>query len=190
MRMPPENTPMHSSIIETSRLLLRHWLPTDTEPFTRMNADADVMRYYPEPYTKERTQALVASIQQELQQYGFGLYAAQEKESGQFMGYIGLHRATFAASFCPCVEIGWRLDKAFWNKGFATEGAKACLAHAFQHLGLHTVYSFTAMLNAPSQRVMQKIGMRFVQHFQHPELTEGHPLCPHVLYGAHAEAQE
>lgn len=180
----------NATLIETPRLLLRHWLPTDTCPFTQMNADADVMRYYPEPYTQERTQALVASIQQELQQCGFGLYAAQEKESGEFMGYIGLHRATFDASFCPCVEIGWRLGKTYWNKGFATEGATACLAHAFQHLGLHTVYSFTAVLNAPSQRVMQKLGMRFVQHFQHPALPEGHPLRPHVLYAAHADAQE
>ncbi len=181
---------MNTSELETPRLRLRHWLPTDIEPFMCMNADAEVMHYFPEPYTRERTQALVQSIQQEFRQYGYGLYAAEEKESGQFMGFIGFHHATFTADFCPCVEIGWRLSKAFWNKGLATEGALACLAHGFRHFGFAKVYSFTARVNTPSQRVMQKIGMRFMQHFQHPTLPQGHPLRPHVLYVAHAATQE
>lgn len=168
--------------IETPRLLLRRWRETDLNAFIRLNADPDVMRYFPEAYGEERTKQFYSMIQEEFLQCGYGLYAVEEKSSHCFIGFIGFHLARLATDFCPCVEIGWRLNKAYWNKGYATEGAKACLKHGFASLGFHKVYSFTAVKNIPSQRVMQKIGMRFYQHFEHPEIIEDHPLRPHVCY--------
>lgn len=147
-----------------------------------MNSDPAVMRYFPDLYSRERTKEVFGNIQREFTDYGYGLYAAEEKVSGQFMGYIGFHQADFAVDFCPCVEIGWRLDKAFWNKGYATEGAQACLMHGFNNIGLTKIYSFTAVVNLPSERVMQKIGMHFERYFEHPGLPKGHSLRPHVLY--------
>lgn len=181
---------MTECAVETPRLLLRHWQPSDYEPFVRMNADAAVMCYFPAPYSPEQSQHLFESIQQELADYGYGLYAAQEKTSGQFMGFIGFHQAMFGADFCPCIEIAWRLLPSFWNKGYATEGARACLDYGWQILGLSTVYSFTAAVNAPSERVMHKIGMCFERLFEHPSLPQGHPLRPHVLYVARAKLPE
>ena len=173
---------MNDPLIETSRLLLRHWQPADLKPFMLMNADLDVMRFFPEPYSQQQSKTLFDRIGQALKEEGYGLYAVEEKMSGQFMGYIGFHRADFAADFCPCIEIAWRLDKAFWNKGYATEGARACLHHGFNHLGFTKINSFTAALNLPSKRIMQKIGMQFTCCFEHPGVPEKHPLRPHVLY--------
>lgn len=170
--------------IETPRLLLRRWRQSDLDLFAEMNADPEVMRYFPEPCSQERTKTLFDAIQREFADYGYGPFAAEEKTTGQFMGCIGFHRAEFAVDFCPCIEILWRLGKAFWNKGYATEGAKACLKHGFSRLGFDKLYSFTAVINLPSERVMQRIGMKLERHFEHPEVPEGHPLRPHVLYVA------
>ena len=168
--------------IKTPRLLLRRWRETDLGAFTKMNADPEVMRHFPEAYSEERTKQFYNIIQKEFSEYGYGLYAVEEKSNSSFIGFIGFHWARFAADFCPCIEIGWRLDKDYWNKGYATEGAKACLEYGFAHLGFDSVYSFTSNKNIPSQRVMQKIGMRLYQHFEHPEIAENHPLRPHVCY--------
>ena len=168
--------------IETERLILRHWKDTDLDPFISMNADTTVMRFYQDTLSAEETRAFFNSIKQELSEYGYGLYAVEEKKSGHFIGYIGFHWAGFDMDFCPCIEIGWRLDKPYWNKGYATEGAAACLKYGFESLSFNEVVSFTSIENIASQRVMQKIGMRFERYFEHPNIAEGHPLRPHVLY--------
>ena len=168
--------------IETPRLYLRRWEQADLDTFAAMNAEKEVMRYYPETFSRERTEETYRIVQAEFAENNFGLYAAEEKSSGSFMGYIGFHHANLDTGFCPCVEIGWRLAKQFWNNGYATEGARACLAHGFSNLGFSEVYSFTAVANTPSQNVMRKIGMQFYEHFEHPGIPAGHPLRPHVCY--------
>lgn len=173
-----------SIFIETSRLLLRGWHEADLEDLIQMNADPEVMRFFPEPYSEDRSRDQYRLIQNEFEQVGFGLYAAEAKCSGEFMGYIGFHQASLQVDFCPCVEIAWRLAKRFWNQGYATEGAAACLAHGWNRLDFERVYSFTAVLNLPSQRVMQKSGMQLNQYFDNPELPPDHPLGPHVCYVA------
>ena len=169
-------------VIETQRLLLRRWQESDLDVFMLMNTDPDVMHYFPDTLNAEETKSFYDSIQQEISEYGYGLYAVEEKDSGCFIGFIGFHWASFEADFCPCVEIGWRLDKRYWDKGYATEGAKACLKHGFENLAFDEVVSFTAVKNAPSQRVMQKIGMQFQGYFDHPKVSMDHPLRSHVLY--------
>src|SRR5262249_46282144 len=90
----------------------------------------------------------------------------------------------FDAHFTPCVEIGWRLSADHWGRGYATEGAAAALAFGFNVLGLPQVVSFTAAPNLRARRVMEKIGMKHdpEDDFDHPSLSEGHPLRRHVLY--------
>lgn len=168
--------------LETPRLLLRRWLQADLEPFTRLNADAETMRYFPEPYSAKHSKDMFGRIEREFSECGFGLYAVEEKASGSFIGFTGFHRATMETSFCPCIEIGWRLDKSRWNRGYASEAAAACLRHGFTALGFDAVYSFTAVSNLPSQRVMRKIGMELALYFDHPALPESSPLRPHVCY--------
>ncbi|NWQ42821.1 GNAT family N-acetyltransferase [Bacillus sp. EB106-08-02-XG196] len=168
--------------LETSRLKLRDWEDTDLEPFSRLNADEKVMKYFPKTLSSEETTVFYKSIISEFIECGFGLYAVDVKENKEFIGFIGFHRANFEADFTPCVEIGWRLKQEAWGKGYATEGAAACLQYGFKELGFSDIYSFTADVNTPSKNVMIKIGMSFIKYFNHPKIEIKSPLNTHVLY--------
>ena len=171
-------------MIETARLLLRRWKDSDREPFARLNADPQVMEFFPRPLTRPESDALAERIERGIEERGFGLYAAELRESGAFIGFIGLSVPAFEARFTPCVEIGWRLAAGYWNRGLATEGARAVARHAFEGLALQAIVSFTAVQNLASRRVMEKIGMTRdpSDDFDHPHLPEGHRLRRHVLY--------
>ena len=172
---------MRNSIIETDRLILRLWKSEDLPLFTEMNKDPRVMRYFPAILTDEQTESFYNRIQSEFERNGWGLYAVELKSNGTFIGYVGLHEIGFDADFTPGVEIGWRLATDFHNQGLATEAAKEVLKLSKQN-GLQRLYSFTAKQNAPSERVMQKIGMTKVGEFEHPNLSTSSPLRTHVLY--------
>lgn len=171
--------------IETDRLILRQWTKDDLTPFILMNQNPEVMKYFPKISTPEETENLYNIIIQEFSQSGYGLYATEEKQSGSFIGFIGFHFTKLDLDFCPSIEIGWRLNNLYWNKGYATEGAKACLEHGFKFLNFDEIYSFTSIENKQSQRVMQKIGLKFNQYFNHPAVTENHPLEKHICYYIH-----
>ncbi|GKU75673.1 GNAT family N-acetyltransferase [Paenibacillus sp. L3-i20] len=168
--------------IETARLQLRDWEQRDLEPFSQLNADEEVMTYFPKTLSIEETETFYQSIMSEFKDSGFGLYAVEVKENKEYIGFIGFHKAIFAADFTPCIEIAWRLKRDAWGKGYATEGAAACLQYGFGELGFKDIYSFTADINTPSKKVMQKIGMKFVNEFNHPKVEKGSPLYKHVLY--------
>jgi RimJ/RimL family protein N-acetyltransferase len=142
------------------------------------------MEFLPKRLTREESDAMVDRIEEHLRAKGFGLYAAELRSEGRFVGYIGLHIPTFKAHFTPCVEIGWRLASDVWGQGLATEGARAVIRHAFEDLGLSEIVSFTVPANHRSIRVMQKIGMTrdVAEDFEHPALPVGDPLRRHVLY--------
>ena len=169
-------------IISTARLKLRRWTDSDIAPFVRMNQDAEVMRYFPRPNTAEETMAFTQRIETFFDEHGYGLFALESKATGEFIGYTGFAKPRFESWFTPCTEIGWRLKREAWGRGYATEAARACLDYGFQTLGLDRIYSFTALSNTPSERVMQKIGMERTGEFDHPMIESGHPLRRHVLY--------
>jgi RimJ/RimL family protein N-acetyltransferase len=175
---------MDQSELQTDRLRLRRWLPTDREPFAALNADPRVARYLGGPLSREESDALVARIETHFDQRGFGLWAVEIRGGASFAGYIGLAVPRFEAHFTPCVEIGWRLSAEHWGQGYATEGARAALAFGFESLGLEEIVSFTVPANLPSRRVMEKIGMTHdpADDFDHPFLPEEHPLRRHILY--------
>ena len=166
---------------ETERLILRSWKPEDLSLFAGMNKDAHVMRYFPELLTEEESEVFYSRIQEEFDRKSWGLFAVELKSTGRFIGYVGLHEIGFEADFTPGIEIGWRLAADYHNQGYATEAAKEVLRLA-KSFGIGRLFSFTAEINKPSERVMQKIGMEKVGEFNHPRLTADSPLCRHVLY--------
>ncbi len=168
--------------IQTERLLIRDWKEEDLPIFREMNRDEKVMKYFPKMLSDPETDSFFQRIQNELDTLGYGLYAVEVKETKDFIGFIGFHKATFSAPFTPCIEIGWRLKASAWNHGYATEGAKACLEYGFGKLNLEKVYSFTAVINHPSEKVMKKIGMTKEMEFNHPSVEDGSSLKRHVLY--------
>jgi RimJ/RimL family protein N-acetyltransferase len=172
------------SNFSTDRLLLRSWRESDHAPFARINADPRVMEYFPLPLTAEETAIMIGRIEAHFANHRFGLWAAELRSTGAFIGFIGLNVPTFKTHFTPCVEIGWRLAPGHWGRGLATEGARAVLHHAFTALALPEVVSFTTAANLRSRRVMEKLGMTRnpADDFHHPSLPQAHPLRPHVLY--------
>lgn len=170
--------------LETERLLLRQWLDKDFLPFAAMNADPIVRKYFPSLLTADQSHASIKSFQEAIIQKGFGLWALELKDSGEFLGFCGLQVPSFHAHFTPCIEIGWRLAKEYWGNGYATESAKKCLSFAFKTLNVPEIVSFTAIDNWPSRRVMQRIGMQRnpQDDFEHPLVDDEHPLKKHVLY--------
>ena len=169
--------------LESSRLLLRQWLPTDLSPFAQMNADKDVMQYYPACLTQIESDKLVKKLSLLINKKGWGFWALELKATGEFIGFTGLHKPEANLPFKPCVEIGWRLGKKHWGKGYATEAAQLALEFAFKQLLLAEVVSFTSLQNSQSRSVMQRLNMENTQtNFNHPAIAEGHPLQEHVLY--------
>jgi len=168
--------------LETKRLRLRGWKDSDTEPFITLNADPEVMRFFEAPLTPQQTCASIERIKKHFTVEGFGLFAVEAKADGKFIGFVGLARPTFEASFTPCVEIGWRLAKEYWGQGYAPEAAQRALLFGFEECNLAEIVSMTAAVNKPSIRVMEKIGMLRSDDFMHPKVSDGHKLKPHVLY--------
>jgi RimJ/RimL family protein N-acetyltransferase len=171
-------------MLETARLRLRRWKDSDREPFAALNADPQVMRYFPACLSRAESDAMVDRIERHFGQHGFGMFAVELKEVRQFVGYVGLVRVSFDAPFVPAVEMGWRLAAAYWNKGFATEAAREVVRYSFRDLGLTDIVAFTVPGNVPSRRVMEKLGMSHdpTDDFEHPRVPIGHPLRFNVLY--------
>lgn len=170
--------------LETERLILRPWRDSDLEPFSRITADPEVMRYFPKTLTLDETRETIERLKAQQRDNGFTFFATDLKSSGELIGFIGLIRTHFEAHFTPAVEVGWRLAKEYWNKGLATEGAKRALRFGFEDHALEEIVSLTATQNLPSRRVMEKIGMTrdLAGDFDHPRVPAGHELVRHVLY--------
>ena len=133
---------------------------------------------------RAESDAFVRAAEAEIARQGWGLWAAELRQTGAFIGFVGLRAPTFTAPFTPCVEIGWRLERESWGQGLATEAGRECLRFAFETLALAEVVSFTVPANRRSRAVMERLGMAHdaQEDFDHPRLPEGHPLQRHVLY--------
>lgn len=168
-------------MIQTERLMLRRWSASDLEPFAALNADPEVMRYFPGTLSPAESDAMVERIEARFDSDGFGLWAVER--DGQFLGFTGLSRPRFDAHFTPAVEVGWRFARFAWGHGYATEAARVAVAFGFRTLGLDQIVSFTTVTNEPSRAVMRRLGMTHdpADDFDHPALPD-HPLQRHVLY--------
>lgn len=170
--------------LATKRLRLRAWRAEDLESFAALNADPDVMKHFPATLDRAQSDALAAGIQAHFAERGFGLWAVEAPGEVPFAGFVGLSVPRRALPFTPCVEVGWRLARHCWGRGYATEAARAALSFGFETLGLEEIVSFTAATNLRSRRVMERLGMSRdeADDFDHPALPEGHRLRRHVLY--------
>lgn len=169
-------------MIETSRLRLRRWRDGDREAFAALNADAEVGGWVAGPFTREESDRQIDSFEAHAETHGFTFWALAERERDRLVGMCGLRQMT-GMPFADGVEVGWRLARAEWGRGYVTEAARACLEEAWR-LDLPRVLAITAVSNARSQAVMERIGMRRKAgaDFDHPRLTPDHPLSRHVLY--------
>ena len=174
---------MHRDLC-TERLRLRRWDDQDRAPFADLNADPIVMEFYPAMLSRTESDTFVDRIEDHFDKHGFGLWAAELRQTREFIGYVGLWPATLEAPFTPAVEVGWRLARQFWGSGFASEAARSAIADGFDRLAINEIVSFTSTINAKSRRVMEKLGMThgIGDDFEHPSVPLGNPLRTHVLY--------
>ncbi len=178
---------MTQRVLTTERLYLRQWQPSNFAVFAEMNADPEVMKYFPKLLSPTLSDTIANKCQQLIKDKGWGFWAVSLKggleNKDTFIGMVGLNDTHADMPFAPNVEIGWRLHKDYWGQGYATEAARASLKFAFETLELDEVVAFTAVVNKHSQLIMERIGMSDTQeNFYHPMLNPGHPLAEHVLY--------
>ncbi len=177
-------TPTPALDLRGPRVLLRPWRAADLAPFAALNADPEVMEHLPAPLTREESDATVTRIDAHLAAHGFTFWAVEVPGEAPFAGFVGLVVPRFEAHFTPCVEIGWRLAREHWGKGYAVEAAAVALRAAFGPLGLHEIVALTVPGNLRSRRVMERLCMHRnpADDFDHPLVPEQHRLRRHVLY--------
>jgi len=146
-------------VLQTNRLLVRHFEPTDADQLQRVTGDADVMRFVGDlkPLSPEKTGQMIAEAIDHYRQRGFGEYAIVSRQTGAFIGYGGF-------AVLPertCVEIDYILGREFWGDGLATELAKALVAQGFDHLGFQVLGASFDPQNHASMRVAAKVGFNY-----------------------------
>jgi len=168
---------------------MRRWRSADVGPLAALNADPEVMRFFPARLSRAQTELMIERIEAGFERDGFGLWALEVRDGGELAGFAGLSSATFAAHFTPAVEVGWRLARSHWGHGYATEAGRAALAFGFEHADLKEIVSFTAVRNARSRAVMERLGLTHDQHgdFDHPLIAGAREVRRHVLYRMPAE---
>lgn len=175
-----------TTIITTQRLSLRNWRESDRDLFHEINSDPEVMAFF--PFRRDRTQsdALFDRIRRTIVTSGFGFYALALGETDEPIGFCGLARTNLAPLLPDgTVEIGWRLARRHWGKGYVTEAARTLLDYGFAARGLDEIVAFAVADNHRSTSVMTRIGMSrdAARDFDHPNIPEDRPnLVRHVLY--------
>jgi RimJ/RimL family protein N-acetyltransferase len=161
---------------------MRRWQDGDREPFAALNADPHTMRFFPATLDRAASDAMIDRLEERFEAQGFGLWALEIAHTGQFIGFTGLNPMPDDVPGAGGMEVGWRLARAAWHHGYATEAARAALDVAFGSLGMAEVYSMTAVLNEPSQAVMRRLGLTEFARWDHPRIPESSPLRPSVTY--------
>ncbi|MCF8505477.1 MAG: GNAT family N-acetyltransferase [Caulobacter sp.] len=173
-------------MLETERLVLRAWREEDLEPFAALNADPEVMRHFPSTLSRTESDALAARYQSHIDEHGFGRWAVERREDGVLLGHSGPMQMTPPHPLAPGAEMGWRLARAAWGQGYATEASRAAMAYCFEQIGLEQIFAFTSATNLPSQAVMERLGMtrRPDLDFDHLMFPEGHDLRRAVVWSS------
>lgn len=170
--------------LESPRLWLRPWRAEDRGPFAAINADPHVMALMPSVLTVEQSDTQAEQHGTSLLAQRYGLWAVERKQDGVFLGFVGIRTPLHALPCQPCVEAAWRLARAAWGQGYASEAARAAFTYGFDVMAFDEIVALTVPANHRSQAVMQRLGMHRnpADDFDHPALPPGHALRRHVLY--------
>jgi len=174
-----------SLALRGARVTLRQWVDADLAPFAALNDDPAVMLHMSKHLSRDESDAFAARVRAHIVEHGFGLWAIDVPGLG-FAGFVGLATVPFELPLpgfggAPC-EIGWRLARAAWGHGYATEGATLALRYGFASVKLPRIVSLAAHDNALSIAVMERIGLTRRGEFDHPRLPSEHRSHRHVLY--------
>ena len=169
-------------LFKSERLGFRAWRKEDVEEFAKLNSDREVMEHFPEILSKKEVEEFIEKLQSHFATNGYTYYATEILATKEFIGMIGLAFQEYKTNFTPATDIGWRLKRNAWGKGYATEGAKRCLEYAFKELGIKSIISVCTIKNNKSESVMKKIGMTKIGEFNHPKLMNYPAYEKHFCY--------
>lgn len=178
---------MKNYLFESERLGFRNWKTEDLEDFAEINGDPEVMEHFPAPLTRKETADFIVRLRKHFDDRGYTYFATEIKGTGELIGFIGLAFQDYDSKFTPATDIGWRLKKSSWGKGYATEGAKKCLEFVFLESKLESVISTLTRKNVKSEKIMQKLGMHKLGEYKHPKLKEYPEIEDCVCYGIDKE---
>jgi RimJ/RimL family protein N-acetyltransferase len=169
--------------LETERLISRPWAASDVEPCYVLCSDPEVMLFFGGPHAREKVEATVRSVMEHQARFGVWLQPLILKETGKFIGIAGIAEVMDETHFTPAVEIGWRLARDHWGKGYITEIGRAFIRYAFDTRGFEELVSFAVEGNERSIAVMRRLGFTHdpSDDFDHPRVELAH-LKRHVLY--------
>lgn len=159
-------------IFESERLGFRNWTDSDLTEFAKINADSEVMEHFPKPLSEKETEEFIDRLKKHYAKNGYNYFATEILDSGELIGFVGLAFQDYKSEFTPAVDLGWRLKKSAWGKGYANEGAKKCLEFAFDELNLDKIISTCPKKNSRSENVMKRLGMEKIGEFNHPKLKD------------------
>ncbi len=149
-----------------------------------MSADPEVMAHLGQAPGRDASDALATRIRAHCAAHGYGYWAVELPGVAPFIGFVGLRQVAYTAHFTPAIDLGWRLARAHWGRGYATEAAAAAIDFGFDHLGLSEIVAYTVPANQRSRQVMRRLRMTHTDadDFDHPQLPAGHHLAHHMLY--------
>jgi RimJ/RimL family protein N-acetyltransferase len=160
---------------ETARLRLRRPRPEDGEPFAALNADPEVARFVSAsgPLVRAESDLLLRKMIEHWDDHGFGLWMADLRESGELAGFVGLAHPGTMPALAQEVEVGWRLARAHWGQGLATEGGAEAVRFAFAERRVPRLVCVIDADNERSLRVARKLGFALWRAMDHPRWPRG-----------------
>lgn len=158
------------NIIETKRLILREFIPGDIKLLVEIFSDNETMIYYPHPFSMKEVKKWIEWNIKSYQKYKHGLWAVILKENNILIGDCGITMQNIEGQDLP--EIGYHINKKYWNMGYASEAASACIEYGFYNCNYTSLYSYTDIRNVPSRKVAEKIGMTFQKIFKKKVMGE------------------
>jgi RimJ/RimL family protein N-acetyltransferase len=170
--------------MDTERLRLRSWQDGDVEKIYEMVQDAEVNQYLKHVNFEQYSvlKKVAENANKSIEEKGYGYFVCELKETGEVIGLIGLNYIQLDDPHFPCYTVSWILGKRYWKRGYATEGALKLLSLGFENCKMGRIYACTSVDNTASRRVMERLGMRWVDRFNFPGIEKSHPLSEQVLY--------
>jgi RimJ/RimL family protein N-acetyltransferase len=162
-------------VMETERLMLREMVPDDKANLMLIFSDSEAMRYYPSTKTEEEAQGWIDRVMRSYEKNGFGLWACELRETGEFAGQCGLVAQEVEGR--QEIEVGYLFVRKHWRRGLATEAARASRDWGFERLGRRRLVSLINPSNAPSRRVAERIGMTLEKEL----VWRGRPTCVYSI---------
>ena len=155
--------------LETDRLILRELRETDIDGMFELDSDSEVHKYLGNKPVKTiaESEKIIEDVIKQYKDRGIGRWAAIEKSSGAFIGWSGIKLNTEynMNGYTKYYDVGYRLIKRFWGKGYATESGKAAIAYAFNTMKLTELYGITEIGNQASHHALLKLGLKYIEDF-------------------------